>query len=237
VQTSYTYEPFGATGTSGATTPNVLDYSGRESDPTGLKYYRARYYHPQLQRFIGEDPIGFLGGDVNLYAYVRNAPVRFIDPLGLDIAVVENGPTQGNPIGHTAIAITGHGVFSRGNEVAPGSSLAGYLAREAPRRNTTVTVIRTTPEQDAAALASLQSSFPRPLGKIWDNCASSSNEALDAAGIPNRPFGRSPVPYPGNLPGTAGMRAREAGGTPFTIPQGSTAIPSGLSQFEPALAR
>jgi hypothetical protein len=111
------------------------------------------------------------------------------------------------------------------------------LAREAPRRNTTVTVIRTTPEQDAAALASLQSSFPRPLGKIWDNCASTSNEALNATGIPNRPFGRSPVPSPGNLLGTAGVRAREAGGTPFTIPQGSPAIPNGLSQFEPAVVR
>ena len=49
----------------------------------GLKYYRARYYHPGLQRFISEDPIGFAGGEVNLYGYVRNNPLMFIDPLGL----------------------------------------------------------------------------------------------------------------------------------------------------------
>jgi uncharacterized protein RhaS with RHS repeats len=36
-----------------------------------------------LQRFISEDPIGFFGGDVNLYAYVRNDPLSFTDPLGL----------------------------------------------------------------------------------------------------------------------------------------------------------
>jgi RHS repeat-associated protein len=83
VQTSYTYEPFGQTTVSGQGNANPFQYTGRENDGTGLYYYRARYYHPQLQRFIGEDPIRFEGGDVNLYAYVANNPVRWTDPLGL----------------------------------------------------------------------------------------------------------------------------------------------------------
>src|SRR5215470_2539795 len=48
------------------------------------RYCRARYYHTDLQRFVSEDPIGFVGGDRNLYAYVGNSPVRFRDPLGLE---------------------------------------------------------------------------------------------------------------------------------------------------------
>jgi filamentous hemagglutinin len=36
-----------------------------------------------VRRFISEDPLGFGGGDVNLYAYVMENPVNFIDPLGL----------------------------------------------------------------------------------------------------------------------------------------------------------
>ena len=36
-----------------------------------------------MQRFISEDPIGFSGGDVNLYAYVRNDPISLVDPFGL----------------------------------------------------------------------------------------------------------------------------------------------------------
>jgi RHS repeat-associated protein len=59
-------------------------YTGREYDPeTGMYYYRARYYDPKAGRFISRDPIGFAGGDINLYAYVGNNPVNLFDPFGL----------------------------------------------------------------------------------------------------------------------------------------------------------
>jgi len=80
--TTYTYDPFGKTTVTGLST-NAFQYTSRENDGTGLYYYRARYYSPTLQRFLSEDPIGFAGGDPNLYAYVGNSPVRYRDPLGL----------------------------------------------------------------------------------------------------------------------------------------------------------
>jgi RHS repeat-associated protein len=52
------------------------------AEPNGFYYMRARYYDPAVGRFISEDPIGFDGGDVNLYAYVLNNPILFIDPWG-----------------------------------------------------------------------------------------------------------------------------------------------------------
>ncbi|MBX3301637.1 MAG: RHS repeat-associated core domain-containing protein [Nitrospira sp.] len=61
----------------------MLTHPSREADSPGLYHYRARYYQPKLQRFISEDPIGFLGGDANLYAYVFGNPLRFRDPSGL----------------------------------------------------------------------------------------------------------------------------------------------------------
>lgn len=46
-------------------------YTGREFDSdTGLYYYRARWYDPQVGRFISEDPIGLSGG-INQFAYSR----------------------------------------------------------------------------------------------------------------------------------------------------------------------
>ena len=68
--TAYTYEPFGGTQASGAPSPNPFQFTGRENDGTGLYYYRTRYYDPRTGRFVSEDPIGFLGGDANLYMYV-----------------------------------------------------------------------------------------------------------------------------------------------------------------------
>jgi RHS repeat-associated protein len=82
VQSELTYEPFGNTEIS-APAP-AYRFTGREDDePLYLYYYRARYYHTDLQRFISEDPIEFDSGDVNLYAYVRNSPTNFTDATGL----------------------------------------------------------------------------------------------------------------------------------------------------------
>jgi RHS repeat-associated protein len=66
--------------------PNPFNYLGKYGvmdDGNGLLYMRARYYDPEVGRFINKDPIGFAGGDLNLYAYVGNNAINFIDPLGL----------------------------------------------------------------------------------------------------------------------------------------------------------
>ena len=83
IQTEYDYEPFGATTASGASSANSYKFTSREDDGTGLYYYRARYYHPALGRFVSEDPIEYAGGDYNLFAYGQNSPLYIIDPLGL----------------------------------------------------------------------------------------------------------------------------------------------------------
>ncbi len=58
-------------------------FTGREHDPfTGLQFSRARFYDPQIGRFVSEDPIGLSGG-TNLYGYASNNPQRFTDPSGL----------------------------------------------------------------------------------------------------------------------------------------------------------
>ena len=50
-------------------------YTGREFDKdTGLHYYRARYYDAEIGRFVSNDPIGFGGNQLNLFAYAGNSP-------------------------------------------------------------------------------------------------------------------------------------------------------------------
>ncbi|MBI5641509.1 MAG: hypothetical protein HZA17_13900 [Nitrospirae bacterium] len=83
VRTTYAYDPFGNTTVGVEASDNPFQYTGRENDGTGPYYYRARYYNQELQRFISEDPIGFDGGSINLYEYVKNRPTKLRDPLGL----------------------------------------------------------------------------------------------------------------------------------------------------------
>jgi RHS repeat-associated protein len=58
-------------------------FTGREYDPeTQIYFYRARYYSPQLGRFISRDSFEFEDGP-NLFEYVRSNPVIAFDPYGL----------------------------------------------------------------------------------------------------------------------------------------------------------
>nr|WP_261360646.1 RHS repeat-associated core domain-containing protein [Aeoliella straminimaris] len=85
-----TYDPDGSTYAEWTADPdnqsdidNEFLYTGRRLDPeTGLQYSRYRYYHPQLGRWVTQDPIEYLGG-FNLYEYVDGMPTFYEDPFGL----------------------------------------------------------------------------------------------------------------------------------------------------------
>jgi RHS repeat-associated protein len=84
---STTYDSFG--NATNASFPSRYQFTGREFDNfTGQHYYRARFYDANLGRFISEDPIGFSGGDINLYGYVGNHPTMFRDPSGKIIPAI-----------------------------------------------------------------------------------------------------------------------------------------------------
>jgi RHS repeat-associated protein len=63
------FQPFGFAG-------------GLHDRDTGLVRFGARDYDPETGRWTAKDPILFAGGDSNLYGYVLNDPVNFVDPYG-----------------------------------------------------------------------------------------------------------------------------------------------------------
>jgi RHS repeat-associated protein len=60
-----------------------LHQGGRYDDASGLYHFRHRDFSPTLGRWVSQDPIGFAGGDANLYRYVHNDPTNRTDPTGL----------------------------------------------------------------------------------------------------------------------------------------------------------
>ncbi len=120
-QETYQYDPYGKPhffDSDGASIPNSTVnnpylFTGREWDSeTGLYYLRARFYSPELGRFLQRDPInisflklleqksltnsvifkikltnGFIYDPQNLhsYLYIQNNPINYKDPLGLTL--------------------------------------------------------------------------------------------------------------------------------------------------------
>jgi RHS repeat-associated protein len=75
------YEAFGAVIRSNGTLDFTPSYTGKQYDSdTGLYYYNARFYEPELGRFLNSDPAR---SGVNWYEYALDNPLKFMDPTGL----------------------------------------------------------------------------------------------------------------------------------------------------------
>jgi RHS repeat-associated protein len=86
VSDRYNYDAYGVLLTHAGTNNNSFLFAGEQRDSaTGLDYLRARYYDPDLGRFISKDPFsGFITDPMSQhdYQYAHANPVRFTDPTG-----------------------------------------------------------------------------------------------------------------------------------------------------------
>jgi RHS repeat-associated protein len=83
------YQPSGL-----ASEPYQFSQKERDAE-SGLHYFEARYLASHTGRFISVDPISTLDmkglgrqpQSLNLYAYAQNNPLKYTDPMGLEVSV------------------------------------------------------------------------------------------------------------------------------------------------------
>jgi len=133
------YAPFGATvaktGQPGVA-PDVGFTGQRFEAPVGLYDYGARWYHPELGRFLTPDslvPEPHDSQSLNRYAYVRNNPINRVDPDGNDdFGFSYSGPDQlywDDPNGYNRAFFTG---------ILPGSAPSSWTTRAASFRSSRI---------------------------------------------------------------------------------------------------
>jgi RHS repeat-associated protein len=84
VVSASTYHPFGDPDT--AEGQEHYLFTGKEKDVTGLYYYGARYYDPEIGRFLTRDPVAgnpHVPMSLNRYSYCLDNPLKYTDPMGL----------------------------------------------------------------------------------------------------------------------------------------------------------
>ena len=108
------YRPYGSRLLKEDGGTNDTWFTGKQEDSgTGLSYFGARWYDPNIGRFMAIDPVGFNAGNIhsfNRYAYANNNPYKFVDPDGRESEVVGLGDLPENPKAGKGTAITAIGI-------------------------------------------------------------------------------------------------------------------------------
>ncbi len=146
---------------------------------TGLVHFGVRDYNPAIGRWTAKDPIDFAGGSVNLYEYVLDDPVNWVDPWGLASLEFWGGnlwylDDSGFPVSYWP-AISGpygKGALPPGSYILSGPPV--YVPPEHPRH----------------------ASFCDPSGNCWWQPIKPKNFCTDRTGLGIHPDG--------GVPGTSG---------------------------------
>jgi len=127
------YTPYGTTSRNEGSYDTNYRFTGKELDQgTGLYFYGARYYDPEIGRFITPDSIVQAPYDpqsLNRYTYCRNNPVKYTDPtghiFGIDDIII--GAILGAIIGGISAAVTGGNIGEGILTGAIGGAIFGYV--------------------------------------------------------------------------------------------------------------
>ena len=161
-------------------------FAGGLYDPdTKLTHFGYREYDAYTGKWTSKDPIGFAGGDSNLYGYVLGDPVSGFDPMGLltELYVWEGVGYGTSAFGHASIGINNIS-YSWGPNGMDIRNLNDYINKQTNFRNGLKVVIPLSPEQEKAFEEYLKNYNKN--NEYWfpgNVCTDPTNRGLESLGI------------------------------------------------------
>lgn len=142
--------------------------------------------------WLSKDPIGISGG-LNMYAFCGNNPVNFVDPMGLDVIIINDSGAAGRN-GHSGILVgnsqNGWFYFSKDG---PGKNASQWFRTPADFISSTTSdrynrgfYVPTTRQQDAAMIAYGLENWNKPYSVVRETdpatCETTSEDCADLTG-------------------------------------------------------
>jgi len=173
---------------------------GLHDRDTGLVRFGYRDYDSETGRWTAKDPIGFAGGDTDLYGYCLNDPVNWADPWGLASITVYSENREGSSssssfygYGHSWVKITNDDGTSVQKGAYPGGLVEDdYALTSTPEYTWNIT------QTDADAATQAVKDFGN-WALFNNNCVDLTEDVLKAAGIKHPNFDTWGVSDPANV--------------------------------------
>jgi RHS repeat-associated protein len=169
------FQPFGFAG-------------GLYDSDTKLTRFGARDYDAETGRWTTKDPIRFNGGDANLYVYVSNRSVDFIDPSGLEAEVIfwDGSAWGSSSFGHVSVRVNGTS-YSWGPDGMTIGPFSAYAERNSFRNGSGIVLNLSMAEEQAFEkyLRDYGANHgPDDYSALSNNCGNVPEKALSVAGKP-----------------------------------------------------
>lgn len=150
----------------------------------------ARFYDPTTGRFLTKDPIGFDGGDVNLYSYVQQNPINLTDPTGLltEAIIWEPVGWGKSSFGHVSVDVNGT-TYSFGPKGMSILSTSNYIRRNDFRDGVGSILNITGAEEEC--FEECMKNYNGSYNRFLNNCGSPLQSCLKETGYD---IGRSLLP-------------------------------------------